>query len=92
VCAPAAFIACAGAPEPLEVGEAVARVSSCAARILAVVAAYRTPTTGRPIAIRVGVHVGRVLGAVVGNTLVCGSQRGLDRGVSAGTQRGEAWF
>jgi class 3 adenylate cyclase len=67
----AAFIACAGAPDVVEVSEAVSRVSACAARMLAIVEAFRTPTTHRAITIRVGVHVGRVLGAVLGSTLVC---------------------
>ena len=37
--------------------------------MLGVVAAYRTPRTSRVITIRVGVHVGRILGAVMGSTM-----------------------
>ena len=37
--------------------------------MLGVVAAYRTPRTARVIAIRVGLHVGRILGAVMGSTM-----------------------
>lgn len=66
----AAYIACAGAPEAIAVADAVVRVAACSARILCVVAAYRTPVTHRAIEIRLGVHIGRVLCAVVGSTLV----------------------
>ena len=68
----AAFIACAGAPDALELANAVARISVCATRILSAVSEYRTPKTHRAISIRVGMHVGRVLGAVLGTALVRG--------------------
>ena len=66
----AAFIACAGAPEQLELTESVTRITACATQFLEIVNAYRTPISHRAIVLRLGVHVGRVLGAVVGTTLV----------------------
>ncbi len=82
----AAFIVCAGAPDDLEVGEAALRICSCASRILAVVKAYRTPMSERAIAIRAGVHVGPVLAAVLGTTLVSSCAQ-LARG-----SRGASWL
>ena len=65
----AAFICCAGAPEEVEIREAAARVAACASRMLRVVSAFRTPRTGRSISVRIGVHAGEVLAAVMGRTL-----------------------
>ena len=64
-----AFICCAGAPEEVVIAESVARVASCAARMLRVVRAFRTPVSGRAIEVRIGVHAGKVLAAVMGRTL-----------------------
>ena len=46
------------------------RVALCASRILGVIEAYRTPVSQRALTIRIGLHVGHVLGAVLGTTLV----------------------
>lgn len=65
-----AFIACAGAPDPLPVAAAVQRVRDVSLAMLDVVLSYKTPRTKQRIEMRVGCHVGAVLGAVIGSSLV----------------------
>ena len=66
----AAFIVCAGAPEPRALAASVLAVTSCARALLSVVERYRTPTSRRRIKMRIGCHAGVVLGAVMGRSMV----------------------
>ena len=70
----AALISCAAAPEALEKVKAVSRIAMCAAQFITTVRTYSTPMSRRRIHIQIGAHFGKVLGTVIGATLVRNAQ------------------
>ena len=66
---------CAGAPDPRPLSDSV-RAVACARSMLSIVERYKTPTSRRPIKMRIGCHTGVVLGCVMGRSVVrAGSAR-----------------